>query len=239
MPQILVIIPARIGSKGIPRKNLQMVAGHPLISWVIRTARGVKCVDRVVVTTDSQEISEVAIKYGAEVPFIRPKELAQDTTPGIAPAIHTVEWLYEYEAYRPDYILYIQPTSPLVSAEDIEGAVMLAKQKEANAVLSVSQVDKHPNIMKILDEDGRIRHYAYDPNACRRQDYSELYALNGAIWLIRKDVLLKKRDWYTERTYAYVMPKERSLDIDTPWDLHVADLILKSNDVTNSTGGEL
>lgn len=222
------IIPARGGSKAIPKKNIRMVAGHPLISWVIRTAQKAKSLDRIIVSTNDREIAEIAAKYDAEVPFIRPEELSRDDTPGIAPIIHAAQWLERNQDYKPDYILCLQPTSPLLSVEDINGAVSVVKERRADAVLSVVEVDRHPNIMKRVDEDGRIHHYVeVDSESDRRQDYSQLHALNGAIWLIRRDVLLAKEDWYSDKTYAYVMPPERSLDIDKPWDLHLANLILE------------
>jgi len=122
---ILGVIPARAGSKSIPDKSIATVGGRPLIAWTIEVARSGGLLTRVVVTTDSPRIAEVAKQYGAEAPFLRPSELAQDETPGIGPVIHAVRWFDEHEGFRPDYAIVLQPTSPLRTAQDIEAAVGL------------------------------------------------------------------------------------------------------------------
>jgi len=226
--RVLGIVPARGGSKAIHRKNIVVVAGKPLIAYTIQAALSADHIDRVIVSTDSQEIAKVARAYGAEVPFLRPPELARDDTPGIVPILHAINWLDEHEGYRPDHVMVLQPTSPFRTAADIEAVIQLARERQADAVVSVCPVHRHPYWMKKITEDGRLTDflttdYAY---ACR-QELPSVYALNGAIYLVRRDVLLKRQTFYTERTYAYVMPPERSLDIDTPWDLYLAELILK------------
>lgn len=226
---VMALIPARGGSKGILSKNIAPIAGHPLIAWTILAAKKAKGLDRVVVSTDDETIAAVARRYGADVPFLRPTELAQDDTPGIAPPLHAVQWFADKENYRPTHLMYLQPTSPLRTSEDIDEAIQLAREKEADSVLSVTPVHHHPYVMKEVDVQGRIHHYSIPSRPMTgRQDYPPLYALNGAIWLIRHEVLLDKKDWYTDKTYAYHMPFERSLDIDTPWDLQLADFFLKS-----------
>lgn len=227
MNGILAIIPARGGSKGIPNKNIALVGGQPLIHWTIAAARAAASIQRVVVTTDSPLIAEIARQCGAETPFLRPPELAQDETPGLDPILHAVRWLAEHEGYKPPWVMCLQPTSPLRSAEDIEAAVELAQRKQADAVVSVAPLGHHPCWIKRVDEEGRLREFiSSDQPSARRQDAPPAYVLNGAIYLARRDVLLERETWYTERTYAYVMPPERSLDVDTPWDLYLADLIL-------------
>jgi len=185
-------------------------------------------VERIIVTTDVEPIAGVARRYGAEVPFLRPRELAQDDTPGIAPVRHAVQWLAEHEDYRPDLVLCLQPTSPLRTAADIQAAIDLARCKQADAVVSVTPAIHHPCWMKLVDEEGRLKDFITpaQPITCR-QELPPVYALNGAIYLARSTVLLERGTWYTERTYAYVMPPERSLDVDTPWDLYLVDLVLR------------
>ncbi len=236
MSSILVIIPARGGSKGISNKNISSLGGKPLLAWTILAAKQVNSIARIVVTTDSPDIAEVAKEYQAEVPFLRPRELALDDTPGMAPLIHAIRWLEEHQNYRPEYVMCLQPTSPLRSARDIETAIEIALEKDADGVVSVAPVKQHPEWMKQVDAEGRLQDYlASEQLAIRRQDLSAIYALNGAIYMARRHIVLEKMTWYTHETYAYVMPTERSIDIDTPWDLHLADMILRDreNDATD------
>jgi CMP-N,N'-diacetyllegionaminic acid synthase len=224
---ILALIPARGGSKGIPGKNLAPLCGKPLLAWTIEAAKGARGIDRVVVSTDSAAIADTACALGAEVPFLRPDELARDDTPGIAPPLHALRWLEEHEGYRPEGLLLLQPTSPLRTVQDIEGAIELWRRMAADSVVSVSPAHHHPYHMKTVGADGRLAPFMVPERpVIRRQDLPPLFALNGALWLIRSDVLLAREDWYTDRTWGYVMPEERSLDVDTPWDLRLAALIL-------------
>lgn len=224
----LAIIPARGGSKGILNKNIAEIGGKPLIYWTIISAQKAKSVDRIVVTTDSEDISAIAKNYGAEVPFKRPPELARENTHGIYPVLHTVLWLQDHQDYRPDFVLCLQPTSPFRIADDIDAAMDLALSKNADAVVSVIPANQHPYWMKRLDNEGLIQAFIpLDQPFERRQDLPPVYALNGAIYLVRPSVLIEQKSWYTDRTFAYVMPPERSLDIDTPWDLYLANLVLK------------
>lgn len=228
MLKVLAIIPARGGSKRVPRKNVRDLCGKPVIAYTIEAALESSVFSRIIVSTDDDEVAGVAKRLGADVPFMRPPELAQDDTPGIEPVLHAVCWLDEHERYRPDYVMLLQPTSPLRTAKDIEAAVQLAQKKQADSVVSVCSVDQHPYWMKQITEDGRLVDFLLlDRAYTRRQDLPSVYALNGAIYLARREVLLKQQTFYTDRTYAYIMPPERSLDIDIPWDLYLADLILK------------
>ena len=225
----LAIIPARGGSKRIPRKNIALVAGKPLIAWAIENAQQTKGVDRIVVSTDDLEIAEVSKKWGAEVPFIRPEEYARDETPGTDVILHAVRWLEENENYRPTSILLLQPTSPLREVEDIEKALELLNSGRTDSVVSVCPVHQHPYWMKKLDAEGRMSPFVEVAKEIdRRQDLPPVYGLNGAIYLVTRDALMNGRSFYTPNTLATIMPEEHSLDMDTEWDLHVADLILKA-----------
>ncbi|HNT23100.1 MAG TPA: acylneuraminate cytidylyltransferase family protein [Anaerolineales bacterium] len=221
----LAIIPARGGSKGIPNKNIAFVGGRPLIAWTIQAARSVSEIERVIVSTDSPAIAQVAQQYEAEVPFLRPAELARDETPSIDVVIHLVNELEKADGYRPDYILLLQPTSPLRSAEDIRSALRLAQEKNALSVVSVCPAGQNPYWMKTISKDG-LMHPFLQTTSTRRQDLPSLYVPNGAIYLTQREWLLEKRAFYTDQTHAYVMPPERSLDIDEPWDMTLAKLIL-------------
>ena len=227
-PFVVGVITARGGSKSIPKKNIVPVAGKPLIAWTIETALQSPALSRVIVSTNDAEIAKVARQWGAEVPFLRPAELAQDNSPHIPVVVHAVEWLESHENMRPDYVLLLQPTSPLRSTEDIDNAIRLVLEKDADSVVSVCEALSHPYLTKRITANGRLEDFVPRPEGyLRRQALPPVYVVNGAIYLVRRDVLLEKQTFYTERTYAYVMPPERSLDIDTPWDLYLADLILR------------
>jgi len=225
---ILALIPARGGSKGIPRKNLAQLCGRPLITWTIAAARSASCITRIVVSTDDGEVSRVARENGAEAPFLRPAELATDTTPGIEPVIHAVEWLDANERYQPDLVMLLQPTSPLRTSADIQASVELFNKSGADAVVSVTEAEHHPYWMKRFGPGGRLEDFVrLGEVPARRQDLPPAYALNGAIYLIKREVLLSGRTLFPADTAGYVMPRERSLDIDSLLDLRVAGLLLQ------------
>lgn len=225
---VLGIITARGGSKSIPRKNVKLVAGKPLIVWTIQAALDCHSISRVIVSTDDAEIEQVSRNWGVEVPFRRPVELAQDNSPHVDVIVHAVEWLMTNEDYCPDYIVLLQPTSPLRTAQDIDGAVALALQRNADCVVSVSQSPAHPYLNKRITEEGRLVDFVDTPKGyLPRQSFPPAYIVNGAIYLARRNVLLQERTWYTDHTYPYVMSTENSLDVDTHWDLYLADLVLR------------
>ena len=227
--EVLCLIPARAGSKGVPNKNIAVVAGRPLIAWTIDAARASKVVTRVVASTDSPEYADICRRHGAEVPFLRPPHLALDDVPALEPTLHALDWLAKNDRYEPDYLILLQPTSPLRSADDIDAALGLAVSRRADAVVSVSPVACHPYKTTLLDAQGRLKPYMDGARAdARRQNLPEVFGFNGAIFLIRPAVLRINRTWYPENTVAYVMPPNRSLDIDTPWDLQLADLLVRA-----------
>jgi N-acylneuraminate cytidylyltransferase/CMP-N,N'-diacetyllegionaminic acid synthase len=226
--KILAIIPARGGSKGIPRKNIRPLCGKPLIAWTIEQAIQSKLLNRVIISTEDEEIAQISRQYGAEVPFLRPAELAMDDTTSVDTLIHAVQWLENEEQYHPNYIMLLQPTSPLRIREDIEAVVKLAQEKQADTVVTVCPVRDHPYWTKKLTDNQQLADFLSLENiSLRRQDLPPVYALNGAIYLAKRDVFLSKKSFYTDQTYGYIMPIERSIDIDTEWDLYLADLILR------------
>jgi CMP-N-acetylneuraminic acid synthetase len=239
---VLAIVPARGGSRGIPGKNLARAGSRSLLGWAVAAAAESRHRPRVVVSTDSEEIAAAALQEGAEVPFLRPAELARDDTPGTAPVLHALRWLEQHEGYRPRWVVLLQPTSPLRTAADVDAALELAEARGADSVVSVTPAPVHPFWIKRLDEEGMLRDFAPVPEGItRRQDLPAAYALNGAVYVARRDVLLAEETFHTGRTLGYVMPPERSLDIDTPWELHVAGLVLSAAErdpaATTGTGG--
>jgi CMP-N,N'-diacetyllegionaminic acid synthase len=229
---IVGIITARGGSKGIPGKNLIPIRGRPLISYTIEAALDSKVLDRVIVTTDDEKIAEVSRQFGAETPFVRPEHLSGDWAPSYPVVVHALQWMAENEGYFPDYMMLMQPTSPLRIAEDIRNAVALAQEKDADGVISVYEPKQHPHWMFELEEDGRF--VDFDPHSrelSRRQSLSPQYMLNGSIYLIKRSVIMKQDNFYTAQTYALVMPRERSFDIDSLHDVRVVEMTME--DIAN------
>lgn len=225
---VLAIIPARGGSKGLPGKNIKELCGKPLIAWSIEQAKSCSDIDKIVVSTDDEKIAEVAKTYGAEVPFIRPAELASDTASTIEVIFHTIDWLKKHQDYQAGYILLLQPTSPLRSSEDINGAIQMLKDKNAKAVVSVCECDHHPWWSNTLPDDCNMKDFI-SPEIInkRRQDLPVFYRLNGAIYLAETDYLSEQNSFFGPNTFAYKMPKERSVDIDSGLDFKLAQLLLE------------
>ena len=219
---------ARGGSKGIPRKNVLPLAGKPLIAWTIEAALASRGVNEVIVSTDDEEIASVARAYGAMVPFMRPAEFARDDSPHIDVVRHAMDWLAAQATPEPEYVLTLQPTSPFRTSEDIDAAIAMALRRGAPAVVSVSEADNHPFLAKRILDDGTLEDLVSTGDGyLRRQVLPPAYALNGAIYLNRSASLRKEGTFLPRGTMAYIMPPERSLDIDTAWDFHVAKLILE------------
>jgi CMP-N,N'-diacetyllegionaminic acid synthase len=228
MTQIIGLIPARGGSKGIPGKNVKDLAGKPLIAWTIIAALESKCCERVIVSTDDPEIVRVARDWGAEVPFLRPGDLALDTTPQIEVVLHSISCLREDQGNNPDYILLLQPTSPFRTSDDIRKITASAKAKDADAVVSVCIAQTHPYLTKKITADGKLKEFITPAvNYERRQDMPVAYSLNGALYLNKVSSLVLEHTFTPEGSFAYIMPQERSLDIDNPWDFYLAELILR------------
>lgn len=224
---ILALVTARGGSKGIPGKNVALLGGRPLIVWTIEAALRSQAICRTVVSTDSEEIAGIARAAGAEVPFLRPAEFSKDDSPHVLAVEHALRWLELHESFRPDAVMLLQPTSPFRSAEDIDAAATIMGRSNAVAVVSVSEAKPHPFKTFRMTPDGTLDVFVRSELAyLRRQDLPEAFAENGAIYLNRPDSLLRERSFIPPGTVPYVMPAERSLDIDSEWDLHVANLIV-------------
>ncbi len=222
--KILAVITARGGSKGVKRKALREVGGRPLIARTIAAAKESEFLDRIIVSTEDSEIAEVSRQYGAEVPFMRPVELAADSTPGIDPLIHAVETLTE----KFDYVVLLQPTSPFRTGKDIDQAVSCCIDNNATTCATVSEADKSPYWMYNLTESQKLQPlFAKESQIARRQDLPKTYALNGAVFVAETAFLLDKRTLFDDNTVGCRMPSERSLDIDTELDLQIADFLAK------------
>ncbi|ADA66515.1 acylneuraminate cytidylyltransferase [Thermotoga petrophila RKU-10] len=225
--KIVGIIPARRGSKGIRNKNIVNLCGKPLIYYTIKEALKSKVIDKLIVSTDSEKIAKLAKSFGAEVPFIRPKELATDDAKGIDVILHAMNW-FESRGEIFDAVLVLQPTSPLRSHEDIIKAVEVFLEKKANAVVSVCEVEHHPLWANVLPDDKSMDNFIRkEIRNKNRQELPKYYRLNGAIYLARWNYLKNYKDWFHHKCYALIMPQERSVDIDSEVDLAVAEYFLK------------
>lgn len=230
MKKRLAIIPARGGSKGIPKKNIYPVAGHPLIYYTIRAAKKAQeagAVDRVIVSTDSEEIAEIAREAGAEVPFIRPEELASDGSKSADLMIHAVQFYRDRQIYYDDIVL-LQPTSPLRSSRDIVEAVELYDKKQGKSLVSCYREESvsEYNAYRIKDDMGIALHADHNKGK-RRQDLPELYVRNGAVFITDVAYLLESGLVISEEPVVYVMPKERSVNIDTRYDMELTEWMME------------
>jgi CMP-N,N'-diacetyllegionaminic acid synthase len=212
----------------VPRKNLAPVAGKPLIAYTIDAALQCEDLTRTMLSTDDPEIANAARTMGCDVPYLRPAELATDATPTVDVMLHALGWLEEREGFRPQFLVVLQPTSPLRTADDIACALAMLDEDAVDAVVGVAVPSTHPQWAMTVAQDGYLSRYLPQESIpTRRQDLAPVYTPNGAVFAIRREALQSERTLYPRRTVAYVMPPERSLDIDSPWDLQVAELLIR------------
>lgn len=229
--KILAVIPARGGSKGVPRKNIRPVCGKPLIAYSIETALTVRhLLHRIIVSTDDAEIAKISRRYGAEVPFMRPPELAEDKAPTLPVLQHAVRFVEEQDKICLDWILLLQPTSPCRTSEDILAALDLAHAGGCDSIISVVQVATHPLFIKRIENDRLLpfsESFAEKEGARRQDARPPAYVRNGAIYLTRRDVLMERNSIWGGFIRPYVMPPERSVNVDSELDLIMAELMLR------------
>jgi CMP-N-acetylneuraminic acid synthetase len=230
---VLGVITARGGSKGLPGKNLKLLAGKPLVAYTIAAAAASQALDRVILSTDDEAIAEAGRALGCEVPFLRPAALAQDDTPHLPVIQHAVGWLADHGGYRPDAVMILQPTSPLRAAADIGDAVDLLDRSGADSVVGVSEMPAHAHPLRALrvDDSGAavlfvtgegVRH-----RVNRRQDLPAAWVMNGAIYLCRTRVLIADPpSLYGDRVVVHRMPALRGLSIDDAHDWAEAERAL-------------
>jgi len=218
----LAIIPARSGSKGLKDKNIKMLNGKPMIAYSIEAAKQSAVFDDIVVSTDSQIYADIAECYGASVPFLRPSYLSTDEALTKDVIIYTLNEIEkEY-----DYFMILQPTSPLRKSEDIINAIQLLFNKNAISVVSVCEAEHSPLYMNILDNSLSLKGFLPKDVKTRRQDLPKYYRLNGAIYLCQVEHYLKFGDFYNDKSYAYIMDKMSSIDIDDELDFVIAESLL-------------
>lgn len=223
----LVIIPARGGSKRLPRKNILDLNGKPLIVWSIEAGLKSKYIDKVVVSSDDNEILEVSQKFGADI-IVRPPELASDTATTFDVIEHTIKSLKKY-----NYVVLLQATSPLRDSKHIDEAIEFLEQKDADAVVSVCEMEHSPLWSNTLDESLSMKGFLIDEVLNKRsQDLENYYRLNGAIYICKTEKFLEEKGFFLkDNIFAYVMDRESSVDIDEEIDFRLAESIIKDKKV--------
>lgn len=224
MEDILVVIPARGGSKGLPGKNIKMLCGKPLIAYSIDVARAITSDDNICVSTDSEEIKHVVEQYGLKVPFLRPDYLATDTATSDDVLIHAVNYYSEQYGRIYKKLILLQPTSPLRTKDDVEGAIKLYRE-DIDMVVSVMK-SHAPAVLCQEDEQGYVQ-LIYNKKALGRQQLPDMYEFNGAVYVMSVDALLEKKMAGFTKIVKYVMSKEHSIDIDDIYDFLQVESILK------------
>ena len=221
---VLGLIMARGGSKGLPRKNLRQVGGKPMIAWTVEAGKHSQCIDRLILSSEDDEIIDTARQFECEIPFVRPKNLATDESSPLEVIRHTIESLPE----KYDYLVLLQPTSPLRIASDIDRCVELCYQKKAPACVTITESEKTPYWMYELQEGHRMHPVmSGTERVVRRQDLPKTYTLNGAVFVARFDWIINQNDFLGPDTIGCEMPRVRSIDIDSETDLIVANALLK------------
>jgi CMP-N-acetylneuraminic acid synthetase len=225
----LAIIPARGGSKGIPDKNLRPLAGKPLIAYVAEVVRASGAIDRLILSTDSPAIAELGASLGIEVPFLRPPELAQDSSP-MQPVLEHAVLTLEKEGWFPQVVVVLQPTAPLRKPEHLRQAIALLEEKACDSVVSVVEIPKHYSphyAMKIVA--GELVNFLPEGQAVtRRQDVVPAYSRDGTVYAVRRDVLINDRSIYGKHCYPLILPNRESINLDTLEDWQLAENAIAS-----------
>lgn len=229
---ILAIIPARGGSNSVPRKNIRPLGGLPLIAYTIKAALESRA-DRIIVSTDDPEIAEIASAYGAEVPFLRPAHLAEDTSSSLSVLLHALEYVEAQEQYYPDIVAFLQPTSPFRTAMHIDAAINLLLSSDFDSVIGICEVDQHPLVMFEKQADESLKEFIQiRPKPLRRQDFPPLYVTNASMVVSRRSYYHCLAD--SEPAFSWsslkglIMDRINSIDINTEFDFLVAEAALSS-----------
>lgn len=229
--KVLGVIPARGGSKSIPRKNIIPLFGKPLLAYTIEAALASKLLTRFVVSTDDAEISSVAHKYGADVPFLRPAEIASDDALSLPVIQHATRKVEKLDDTVFDVVVMLQPSTPLRTSEDIDTGISMLIESNSDSVISVVEVDSnHPFRMKRVLDDGRLINYIDQgfEDMRPRQQLPPVFIRSGALYITQRDVLMEQNSFVGQDCRAYIMPKERAVNIDSEFDLQLAEFLLNA-----------
>jgi N-acylneuraminate cytidylyltransferase/CMP-N,N'-diacetyllegionaminic acid synthase len=225
--KILCVIPARSGSKGLPGKNIKRLLGKPLIAYSIEQAKKSRYIDKIIVSTDSRKISKIAQLYGAEIPFIRPKRLATDKAGTIDVLLHAIDWMENRERYDFDILVLLHANTPLRDTKDIDKSIELLFLKKADNIFSVAEAHRNPYFNMVEIGSNNKPRTIKKGNFTARQLAPKVYDMNSSIYVWRKDALKKKKGIFLQKTRVYVMPKNRSVDIDDHLDFKICEVLMR------------
>ncbi|MGH4052855.1 MAG: cytidylyltransferase domain-containing protein [Clostridium sp.] len=226
--KFLAIIPARAGSKGIPNKNIIDICGKPLIAYTIDAGKKSKYIDEIIVSTDSEIIKGIAQQYGAKVPFLRPNALSNDKAKSIDVVIHAIEY-YKNKNITFDYIILLQPTSPLRTFKNVDEAIEKLIKSNGASLVSVCKTQQNPIFMRSIQNEKLKEVIRFEATSFRRQDLPDFYIFNGAIYINSYDMLIHQKKFVDADTMPYIMDKKSSVDIDTLLDVRLVEVIMKEN----------
>jgi CMP-N,N'-diacetyllegionaminic acid synthase len=224
---VVCVIPARGGSKGVPRKNIKPIAGKSLIAYSIEQSLQSEYIDRTIVSTEDKEIADISRKYGAEVPFMRPYELAGDQIATVDVLVHAIKWLEEEDKYRFDILVLLHTTTPLRAVNDIDSCIKILVDGKADDVFSVTEAHRNPYFNMVeISPNGKVQ-LSKKGAFTSRQSAPNVYDMNSSIYVWWKDILEQKKSIFLKNSQIYVMPKERSIDIDDDIDFKIAEILME------------
>lgn len=229
--KVLFVVTARGGSKGVPKKNIKLLGGIPLIAYKIIAARKCQYDKRIIVSTDDEEIARISREYGAEVPFLRPPELATDSAASMDVVLHALNWVSQNDKEKYDYVCLLEPSSPFASYKDLDEAIKQIMESGADTLLGVKEAAVSTNFIHSLDDKGGLSNFYYavkDLPSVRRQDQKKEYTLNGCMYIARWDYLMRNHTFHAENSLPYIMQEETSIEIDTRLDFEIASKVIES-----------
>ncbi len=228
---ILSMIPARGGSKGVPRKNIRNVFGKPLIAYAIQCGLNCPSIDHLIVSTDAPEIAAISEKWGADVPFLRPSELAEDTTPMLPVMQHAIVEAEKYYDRVVEILVLLDPTAPLRTIEDIENALKLFWESDCSAVISGNTARRSPYFNMVIPDNGYVRLAMPNESAVgRRQDSPPVFDLNTVVWIYSRAALMEEQKRIPKKTCLYEVQAERAIDLDTELDFKILQALMERKD---------
>ena len=238
---ILGLIPARAGSKGVPNKNIRMVNGKPLIAYAIECGLTCPLIDQLIVSTDGPEIAKIAKDFGASVPFMRPAELAEDTSPMLPVMQHAVLMAEKKYGKRVEFLILLDPTGPLRIEDDLTACISMLNEQDCDAVVSANKAHRSPYFNMVKINEGYVDLFSSleGGDISRRQDSPEVYDLNTVVWGYKRPALMEENERIPKKTKLLLVPPERAIDIDTEHDLFILETLLSSRDYTSGVSRKL
>jgi len=230
--KVLFVIAARGGSKGVPRKNIKMVGSLPLIAYKIIAAKKCNVDKRIILSTDDEEIADVGVKYGAEVPFMRPDFLATDSANSVDVVEHAMQWVNQNDKETYDYICLLEPSSPFASYLDLSNALSLIEKSNADTLLGMREVEVNKVFIHSLDSNHRLSYFYHaikELEKVRRQDQEKEYTMNGCMYIAKWDYFEKYKMFHSENSVPYIMPEENSIEIDSVYNYKMACFIVENS----------